>query len=61
VIVNRLNAEIRKALEVPEVREKLLGAGAEIVVSAPEEFRQALRAELAIWRRAIQLGGVKPE
>jgi tripartite-type tricarboxylate transporter receptor subunit TctC len=60
-IVNRLNAEIRKALEVPEVREKLLGAGAEIVVSAPEEFRQALRAELAIWRRAIQLGGVKPE
>jgi tripartite-type tricarboxylate transporter receptor subunit TctC len=60
-IINRLDAEIRKALEVPEVREKLLGAGAEIVMRSPEEFRQTLRTERDIWRRAIQLGGVKPE
>lgn len=60
-IVSRLNAEIRKALDAPEVREKLIGAGADIVFSTPDDFRAMLRAEKAAWAKAIQLGGVKAE
>lgn len=60
-IVARLNTEIRRALEAPEVRERLTSAGADIVVSTPDDFRNMLRAERAAWAKAIQVGGVKAE
>jgi len=60
-IINRLNAEIRKALESPEVREKLTSSGADIVVNSPDDFRAMLQIEKAAWVKAIQVGGVKVE
>ncbi len=60
-IINRLNAEIRKAVEAPEVRDRLTSAGAEVVVGSSEDFRVMLRAEKAAWTQAIQAGGVKPQ
>jgi tripartite-type tricarboxylate transporter receptor subunit TctC len=60
-IVNRLNAEIRKALDVPEVRNSLQGSGAEVVVNSPEEFAKMLREETPLLTRAIQAGNVKAQ
>jgi tripartite-type tricarboxylate transporter receptor subunit TctC len=48
-IVNRLNAELRKALDNPEVRTKLEQIGGEVRPSTPAELRARVARELAMW------------
>lgn len=58
-IVNRLNLEIRRALEVAQTRERLAGLGAEPVGSSPAEFGDFLRAETVRWKKVMQTAGMK--
>ena len=60
-LINRLNSEIRKAVEVPEVRNGLQASGADVVVSSPEDFAKMLREEVPLLTRAIQAGNVKAQ
>lgn len=48
-VVNRLNKEIVRILNLPEVRERLLAIGAEPVGSSPEAFSKFVKAEMAKW------------
>ena len=59
-IVDRLNQEIRRALAMPDVIEKLSGSGLEPMASTPTEFaafikKEAERAEPAIRKAGIRL------
>jgi len=38
----------------PEVTDKLIAAGCEIVIGSPEEFGQLLREEIDRWGRVIR-------
>ena len=60
-IVNKLHAGVVRALQNPEVRQRLLNDGAEPVGSSPEEFTAYLRAETEKWAKVIQAAGIKPE
>jgi tripartite-type tricarboxylate transporter receptor subunit TctC len=60
-IVARLQAEVAKALRLPEVRERLAALGAEPVGSTPEEFGAFLRAEMTRWGRIIREKGIRSE
>ena len=60
-IVARLQAEVGKALRLPEVRERLAALGGEPVGSTPEEFGAFLRAEMARWGRIIREQGIRSE
>lgn len=60
-IVSRLHAGVVRALQNPDVRQRLLNDGAEPVGSSPEEFTAYLRAETAKWAKVIQAAGIKPE
>jgi tripartite-type tricarboxylate transporter receptor subunit TctC len=53
-IVLRLQRETAKALNAPEVRERLMGLGGQIVASTPEEFEAKFRADLAMFARIIR-------
>ena len=44
-IVKRLNTEIVKIINMPDVREKLVGLGAEPVGNTPEEFAAMVKAK----------------
>jgi tripartite-type tricarboxylate transporter receptor subunit TctC len=46
-IVNRLNAEIHKAMNDPATREKLVGIGTQLSPGKVEDFEAFLRTELA--------------
>jgi tripartite-type tricarboxylate transporter receptor subunit TctC len=48
-IVQQLNAEIVKALQQPEVKQRFAGAGAQVVHSTPEEFAKYIESETAKW------------
>lgn len=60
-IIARLNAEATKALALPDVRERLLGLGADIVGSSPEEFGTLIRTGVVKWGKVVRDAGIKPE
>ncbi len=60
-IVERLNAAINAATQRPEIRERLLGQGAEPLSGTPEELAAYLRRELDKYGRIIREAGVKAE
>ncbi len=53
-IINRLNQAMAKSLSDPWVRERFARSGVEPVISTPEEFAAALRAEVARWAKVVK-------
>src|SRR5213596_1534904 len=54
-VVQRLNAEIAKAMHAPEVHERIaVQGGNEIVTGTPEEFAALIRADLERYGRLIR-------
>jgi tripartite-type tricarboxylate transporter receptor subunit TctC len=60
-IVNRLSAEIRRALAIPDVKERAIAAGAEPFTNSPQEFAALIREETKKWAEVIKAAGVKLE
>ena len=60
-IITRLHTGVVRALQNPEVRQRLLNDGAEPVGSSPEEFAAYLRSETTKWAQVIKAAGIKPE
>jgi tripartite-type tricarboxylate transporter receptor subunit TctC len=58
-VVNRLNGELRKVLDEPEVRTHLLNQGAEPMPMSPEEFSRYIAAELQKWARVVKETGAR--
>jgi len=52
-IVMKLNTEMKKALALPDVREKLAADGTVPVGNTPEEFGAHIRAEIARWAPVV--------
>src|SRR3954467_8441215 len=53
-IITRLNQEILKFLAKPEIREQFLKSGVEMVGSTPEQFAEAIRADIAKMSKLIK-------
>ena len=60
-IIARLNAEIVRILRQPDLKEKFLLQGVELVPTTPEEFGAFIRQDIAKWARVIQLSGARAE
>jgi tripartite-type tricarboxylate transporter receptor subunit TctC len=60
-LLAKLNADVVKALQSPEVRERLAADGGEAVGSSAEEFRAHIRSEIAMWAKVVKAAGLKPE
>ena len=60
-IVNRLNAEINKSLQVPALRARLVDSGLDPSPLSPEAFTTFVRSETERMRKIIQASGAKAE
>ncbi len=60
-IVQRLNAEINKALLASDFRERLAANGAEPVGGSPEQFARVIERETAKFAAVIMRAGIKHE
>jgi tripartite-type tricarboxylate transporter receptor subunit TctC len=58
-IIDRLNKEIHRALELPEVQAKLKESGNVAAPSTPEGMRQQIEDEIATWKRLIVANNIK--
>ena len=59
--MNRLNAELVKAVTAPDMKPRLAQAGVEPLVSTPEEFGAFIKSEAARFGKVIKDAGIKGE
>jgi tripartite-type tricarboxylate transporter receptor subunit TctC len=60
-LVARLNREIVKLMQAPDIREKFSQQGIEPETSTPEQFARLIREEYARWTKVIRTTGIKLE
>jgi tripartite-type tricarboxylate transporter receptor subunit TctC len=58
-VVKRLNTEIVKIINMPDVREKLVGLGAEPVGNTPDEFAALVKSEVVKWAAVVKQSGAR--
>ncbi len=60
-IVMRLNGELIKAMNTPDLRERLNALGAEAVVTSPEQFTAFLKSETDKYGKIVRALGLKAD
>ena len=60
-IVNKINADVRKALADPAVKERLTSTGNDTMDMSPQEFSKLVRTEIDEYGRLLRAAGVKPQ
>jgi len=57
-ILRRLNEETVKAVQSPEMRDRLHAEGSEVRFSTTEEFEKLIAVELKRWNKVIKQAGI---
>jgi len=60
-VVARLHAEVQKALATPELRERLAGAGGEVLPGPQDRFGVLLASEKARYEKLIREARIQPD
>jgi tripartite-type tricarboxylate transporter receptor subunit TctC len=60
-LVAKINADVRKALADPGVREKLANTGNTPMDMSPAEFAKFVRSEIEDYSRTARAAGIKPQ
>lgn len=53
-IVTKMNREIRKIVDMPDFRQKLISQGADPETNTPEEFAVYVKSEMAKWGKVVR-------
>jgi len=57
-IIKKLNAHIVHILNMPDVRERVVSTGAEVVGNTPEQFAAEIKAEVEKWAKVVRESGI---
>ena len=57
----RINAEVNRIMQLPEVKEKMAGIGVEVANLSPSQFHDILLKDTAKYTKLIADLGIKPE
>src|ERR1700710_3228185 len=60
-VVTRLNAEIRKIVERPDIKSQLAERGMEAFSGTPESFDAFLKEQLVVWEKLIADAGIEKQ
>lgn len=60
-VVTKINADVRKAMADPVVKERLVNGGNETYDMSPQEFTRMVREQIDDYTRVIKAAGVKPQ
>jgi len=60
-IVNRIDADLQKALAMPDVRDALTQQGMEVLTSSPEQLGERMKSEAARWGHIVKAANIKAE
>jgi tripartite-type tricarboxylate transporter receptor subunit TctC len=60
-LVNKINADARKALADPGVKGRLQSLGNDTMDMSPQEFSKLVRSEMQDYARVLKAAGIKPQ
>ena len=60
-IIDRLNSEIRRALDLPDIRSWLAETGVLAAPSSPEELQQRVETEIVLYSKIAEVNAIKAE
>jgi len=60
-IIMKLHAASTKAIQSPDIRDRMSAEGAEFVGDTPEQFHAFIKSEIAKWAKAVKASGARPE
>jgi tripartite-type tricarboxylate transporter receptor subunit TctC len=60
-VIERLNRETNNVIARPDVREKFLGVGMELIGGTPAQFAEVIRAETERMSKVIKAAGLRAE
>ncbi len=60
-IVNRIDADMQKALAMPDVKDALAKQGMTELTSSPAELRALMASDFARWGEVVKAAGIKAE
>lgn len=58
-IIGKLNREINKVLELPEIKERFASLGMDIVGGSPDQLAEILKNDTKQWGAVIEAAGIK--
>jgi tripartite-type tricarboxylate transporter receptor subunit TctC len=58
-IVTRWNNEVNRILQLPDVKERMIGDGMELTSGPPQRFRDMLTADIVRWQRVVKMANIK--
>lgn len=58
-VIDQLNAEIRRALQSPEMQKQLKAQGAQALGSTPQEYAAYIKSEIQRWGEVVKAANVK--
>ena len=61
VIISRLNHEIVRVLNRPDVKQKFFDSGVEVVGSSPEDSANKIKSEISMWGKLIRENAIKSD
>ncbi len=60
-IIDYLNAEVIKALESPEIKERFAALGLDVIGSSSIEFSMQIKNDLIKWNKVAHAGGIRAD
>ncbi|HKW36394.1 MAG TPA: tripartite tricarboxylate transporter substrate binding protein [Burkholderiales bacterium] len=60
-VVNKINADVRRALESADVKDRLAKLGNDTMIMSPSEFSAFVRKEMQDNERVVKAAGIKPQ
>ncbi len=58
-IIMQINREMRRIIEIPEIRERAAAQRADLVVNSPQEFTTYVQAQIQKWAKLVRESGMK--
>jgi len=60
-VIAKLNEDLVAVIRLPEIRERIVAAGAEVVTSTPKELAAKIAREMKDWEEVARFANIKPE
>ncbi len=58
-IITKLNTEVGRVLQLPEIRDRLIGLGFEPLHTTPAQFAALMKSKMAKWEKVVKQSGAK--